>query len=61
MGQHYILTGKLNSEYGRLFAQLETLRDRADYDIIYMASEDEVMSFFSKAEELLTKIKELIG
>lgn len=55
-GEHYIITGKLEPQYGRLFAQLETMRDKADYDIIYNATQEEVLSFLPKVKDFLEKI-----
>lgn len=60
LGQRYILTNKLSADDGRLFAQLETMRDKADYDIIYVATESEIMSFLPRVRTFLADIKRLI-
>lgn len=31
-GQHYIKTGKLPSEFGRLYNNLQTMREKSDYN-----------------------------
>lgn len=60
LGQYYVLTGKLTAEDGRFFAQMETLRDKADYDIIFSASEDDINRFYPLAKEFLSKVKILL-
>ncbi|MBQ0074284.1 MAG: HEPN domain-containing protein [Prevotella sp.] len=57
LGERYILTGKMPTEYGRLYAQLATLRERADYDIIFKADEDIITSFKPRAEALIKFIE----
>lgn len=45
------------AEHGRLYAQLATLRERADYDIIFKADEDMILSFKPRAEALMKFIE----
>ncbi len=59
-GQHYVQTGIASAEEGRLYAQLESLRERADYDCFFKVSEEDVQGFKPAAEALINHIKELL-
>lgn len=61
LGLHYVKTGLIDVEEARVFAQLATLRERADYDIIFTASHDEVMKLLPHTIRLIEKIKVLLG
>ena len=61
LGEYFVLPGKISPDQGRLFAQLETMRDKADYDIIYSATQTEVMTLYPQATAFLATIKELLG
>jgi uncharacterized protein (UPF0332 family) len=43
-----------------LFAQLSSLRDKADYDVIFKASEEEIRLFKEQAEDFVLRVKELL-
>lgn len=60
LGEHYIVTGKMPSEYGRLYAQLATLRERADYDIIFNVDKDTLCAFKPKAKKLMDFIGDML-
>lgn len=60
LGQHFVLTGKISQEYSKLFSQLETLRDKADYNIMFVASEENVLPFLGKASELINEVERII-
>lgn len=60
IGEHYVLTGKMTSEHGRLFAQLSSLRDKADYDVVFKASEQEIRLFREQAIGFVSRVKELL-
>ena len=60
IGEHYVLTGKISPEHGRLFAQLSSLRDKADYDVIFKASENEILLFKEQAVDFILRVKELL-
>ena len=56
LGQHYILTGKISGEYAKFLARLETLRDKADYNIMFEASEGDVIPNMETAELFIKEI-----
>lgn len=55
--KNYVLTGAFDKKYGTLFSKLETLRDKADYDVSFAATKEMVDEFKPLVEELLTLIK----
>ncbi len=61
LGQYYVLPGKITPEYSRLFAQLETLRDKADYNVLFLACEEDVMPFYTGVKEFIATIKTLVA
>ena len=40
--QHYIKTGKLPVEFGRLYNNLQTLREKSDYNCFYDVTEEDI-------------------
>jgi len=60
LGLYYVTTGLISAEDARVFAQLATLRERADYDVVFSASRDSVLSLLPLSKLLLDKIKDLI-
>ena len=38
-GKEYVLTGLATEAEGKLLSQMETMRERADYDVTFMADE----------------------
>lgn len=59
-GQHYVITGKVTNAQGRLFSQMETLRQRSDYDCHFKANKELVEEKFEPVKELISRIKEII-
>lgn len=61
LGQYYVLPGKISPEHSRLFAKLETLRDKADYNILFLAKEEDVMPCYDSAQKFINVIKALVS
>lgn len=59
-GQHYVLTGKFSSENSKLLAQMETLRDKADYNIMFVATREQVAPHINDVKNFIKDIKEYI-
>lgn len=59
-GQHYVKTGLVSPQQGRLFSQLESLRERADYDCFFKTTKENVEEYYPAAKELITRLYELI-
>lgn len=56
-GQFYIKTGVFNINEGRLFLQLQTIREKSDYNCAYQTSEDEIKPLIYPTIELIKRIK----
>lgn len=59
-GLHYIKTGKIPTEYGRLFSQLQTIRDESDYNCLYDVNPEDLKEKLEPAKQLLTIIESLV-
>ncbi|MBO4664390.1 MAG: HEPN domain-containing protein, partial [Bacteroidaceae bacterium] len=46
LGLHYVKTGIITQEQGRLFSRLETLREKADYDCFFKADKDDIDTYY---------------
>ena len=58
---HYIKTGILPVEYGRLYNQLQTMREESDYNCVYDVNPDELKDRIGPAHNLIEKIEEIIN
>lgn len=58
--QHFIKTEVLDPKFGHFVAVLENLREKADYDIIYDISREELEALKPLAYELVEKIEHLL-
>ena len=56
----FVHTGLITQEEGRLFTQLESLRERGDYNCFIDASEQEVVPLIEPLKALIEKIRHLI-
>jgi len=43
LNKEYVLTGRIDVESAHFFAELESLRDAADYNVFFQATEEEIM------------------
>ena len=59
-GKEYVLTGLATDEEGKLLSQMETMRERADYDATFKASKALIDERFEAVEKMIQHIKELI-
>lgn len=59
-GQEYVLTGLASDTDGKLLSQMETMRERADYDAAFTASESIINERFQLVENMICHVKELI-
>ena len=59
LGLRYVVTGKISQETSRIYSQLETLRDMADYDVVFQATKDEIMEYRPKVDEFISAIQNL--
>lgn len=57
---NYIKTGKMSKEYGRLYNQLQTMREESDYNCAYDVEPEELKSRIEPAKQLIDEIERLI-
>lgn len=60
LGKNYVLPGKISTDVSRIFNQLESLRDRSEYNAYYEATEEDVAEFRPKLSEFLKVVRDLI-
>ena len=58
--KEFVRTGIFTVDEGRLFSQLEGLRERGDYNCFIDASEEEVVPLIEPLKALVAKIKQKI-
>lgn len=59
-GQHYIKTGRFTINDGRLYSQLQTMREKADYVCAFQASREEIVPMLNPARSMIEKIGKLL-
>ena len=59
-GLNYIKSCKIPAEYGRLYSQLQTMRDESDYNCLYDVNPDELKEKLEPAKQLLNIIETMI-
>ena len=58
--QHFIQTGILDSKYGHFLAVMENMREKADYDVIYNVTREDIEALKPIAYELIEQIEKLL-
>lgn len=59
--QHYVKTGILSKEDGAFYSQLQTLREKADYNCTYYAKEEDTAPRIAETEAFIDKVVGLIS
>lgn len=59
-GKYYVMTNLATPEEGRFYSQMITLRERADYDCVFLADKDTIDERFPQVERFIHKIRTLI-
>ena len=57
---YYIKTGIIATEYGRLYNTLQTLREKSDYNCVYVVTREEIYEAIEPARNLLSIIESYI-
>lgn len=60
-GKYYVQTGLASPDQGRLFSQLASLREKADYDITFKADKKDIERYYPAALNLIEHIHTLIA
>jgi uncharacterized protein (UPF0332 family) len=59
-GLNFIVTGKLDKSFGRLYTKLADYRQKGDYGDLYDYNEDVVRPLIEQAQVFISEIKKLI-
>ena len=58
--EHFILTNSIPKEFGKMYSQLFTWRQKGDYDDLYDFDSEKVMPYFEPISQLITLIEKII-
>ena len=59
--QYYVKTGKLPIEFGRFYNNLQTLREKSEYNCFYNVTEQDIIDSSAIAKQLIEAIEKLIA
>lgn len=60
LGMHFIKTGKISENSGKLFSRLFELRQTGDYDDLFDLTEEDVQPLLKPAKEYIKEISNLL-
>jgi len=58
--QYYVKTGVFSEEEGSFYSQMETLREKSDYNCFFSISETDIVSKVVPASQFIEKVKQQI-
>ena len=58
--EYFIKTGKIDKEYGKMYSQLFTWRQKGDYDDLFDFNKDKVFPYFEPVDRLISMIEKII-
>jgi len=58
--QYYVKTGIFTEEEGSFYSQMETLREKADYNCFFKMSKSDILSRIEPTRQFIEKIKRYI-
>ena len=59
--EHFIKNGILTKEFGKMYSQLFTWRQKGDYDDLFDFDRDKVLPYFKPVKKLIDIIEEKIN
>jgi uncharacterized protein (UPF0332 family) len=59
--EYFIKTGKIDKEYGKMYSQLFTWRQKGDYDDLFDFNKEKVLPYFEPVNRLISIIEIMIG
>lgn len=59
--QYYVQTGLFTKEEGYFYSQLQTLREKGDYNCYFNVTKEDVLPRIEPVNQLINKIKEYIS
>ena len=61
LGMHYVKAGILSVDEGRLYSQLQTMRDKGDYNVGFNATANDVQPFIELTKNFVAKIQFVVA
>jgi len=58
--EHFIKSGLISKEYGKMYSQLFTWRQKGDYDDLFDFDKEKVLPYFVPVKQLIKIIEEMI-
>ena len=58
--QYYVKTGLFSEEEGSFYSQMETLREKSDYNCFFNVTEADIVSNVAPASSFIKKVKQYI-
>jgi uncharacterized protein (UPF0332 family) len=59
--EHFIKTGIIPKEFGKMYSQLFTWRQKGDYDDLFDFDKDKVMPYFEPVKKLIELIETTVS
>ena len=59
--EHFIKTEKIPKEYGKIYSQLFTWRQKGDYDDLFDFDEEKVFPYFEPVKKMFDLIDEMVS
>ena len=56
-GQKYVIPGIFTADDGRLYAKLQDLREKSDYNLVYQSNKEEMAPLIENTRDLIQRIK----
>ena len=60
-GEKYITPGVFEKKWGKLYSKLQDLREKCDYNVVYVSSEEEMRPILEEAKQMLLVLKDYIA
>jgi len=59
--EHFVKTGKIDKELGKIFSQLFSWRQKGDYDDLFDFQEENVLPYFEPVKKLISEVEKLVA
>lgn len=59
-GQHYVKTGIFTADASSLYIKLQTMREKSDYNYVYVTTAEEMQPLLEPVREFIAKVGNLI-
>jgi len=60
LGLHFIKTGRISKEAGKLYSRLYELRQSGDYDDLFYMEEEDIKPLIDRAEGYINELEKII-